>query len=51
MLEQALDEETAVDAFARLLTEAMEKNQTKDGRIDMRDVAAHVLGEMKRNQK
>lgn len=50
-LEEALDAETAVDALARLMTEAMEKNQTKDGRIDMRDVAAHVLKEMKRNQR
>lgn len=41
----------AVDALARLLTEAIETRQTKDGRIDMRDVAAHVLAEMQRNGK
>lgn len=49
--DKVLDDEVAIDAFSRLLTEAMEKCQTKDGRVDMRDVAVHVLREMKRNPK
>ena len=48
---QIMDDVVAVDALARLLTEAIERNTTKDGRIDMKDVAAHVLGEMKRHPK
>jgi hypothetical protein len=50
-LDRILEDETAIDALSRLLTEAIEKRQAKDGRIDMRDVAAHVLAEMKRNPK
>lgn len=48
-IERILDEETGVDALSRLLTEAMQKSQTKDGRVDMKDVAAFVLAEMKRS--
>lgn len=50
-LSQIMDDTVAVDALARLLTEAIEKKTTKDGRIDMRDVAAHVLSEMKGNPR
>lgn len=50
-LDRIVEDVTAIDALARLLTEAMEKCQTKDGRVDMKDVAAHVLGEMKRHQR
>jgi hypothetical protein len=49
--DQIMDDVVAVDALARLLTEAIERNTTKDGRIDMKDVASHVLGEMKRHPK
>lgn len=41
-----IDDATAVGAFARLLTEAIDK-RAPDGRGDWRDVAAHVLVEMK----
>jgi len=44
-LQTIMAEETAVDALSRLLTEAMQKCQTKDGRVDMRDVAHFVLKE------
>ncbi|HYV99695.1 MAG TPA: hypothetical protein VE967_19705 [Gemmatimonadaceae bacterium] len=50
-LDQIVEDTTAIDALSRLLTEAMEKCQTKDGRVDMKDVAAFVLGEMKRHPK
>ena len=50
-MDRILEDETAIDALARLLTEAIETRQTKDGRIDMRDVAAHVLAEMRKNPK
>ena len=46
-----VEREDAIDALSRLLTEAIETRQAKDGRIDMRDVAAHVLAEMGRHQK
>jgi len=50
-LESALDGVEAIDALAKLLTEAMNAKVTADGRVDMRDVAAHVLGEMKRHPR
>lgn len=50
-MDRIVEDTTAIDALACLLTEAMEKNMTKDGRVDMKDVAAHVLAEMKRNQR
>lgn len=50
-LDQILEDTVAIDALARLLTEALEKCQTKDGRVDMRDVAVHVLREMRRHPK
>lgn len=50
-MDRVVEDETAIDALARLLTEAIEKNQTRDGRVDMKDVAAHVLAEMRRNPR
>lgn len=50
-MDQIVEDVTAIDAFARLLTEAMEKKMTKDGRVDMKDVAAYVLAEMKRHPR
>lgn len=49
-LDRIMEDEVAVDALARLLTEQIEKNTTKDGRVDMRDVAAGVLLHMRRSQ-
>jgi len=46
-----MDDFTATDALARLLTEAIEKHQKTDGRVDMKDVAQHVLAEMKRHPR
>lgn len=40
-------DDAAIDNFARLLTKAIETRTTQDGRTDMRDVAAHVLAEMR----
>jgi hypothetical protein len=40
-----------VGSLAKLMTEAMEIHQKPDGRIDMKDVAQHVLEEMARHQK
>lgn len=49
-VEGIINNSIAVDALARLLTEAIEKNQRTDGRVDMKDVAAHVLAEMRASQ-
>ena len=46
-----VDRSEAVDALAKLLTEAIETRTAKDGRIDMRDVASHVLTELGRHPK
>lgn len=48
---QVVEDSIAVDALARLITEGIERHTTADGRIDTRDVAAHVLAEMGRSQK
>lgn len=50
-MDRIVEDTTAIDALARLLTEAVEKNTTKDGRVDMKDVAAFVLAEMKRHPR
>ena len=50
-VDQIMEDEVAVNALAGLLTRAIESCQAKDGRLDMRDVAAYVLREMKRNQR
>lgn len=50
-MDQVMDDEIAVRALAGILTRAMETQQSKDGRIDMRDVAAYVLAEMRRHPK
>jgi hypothetical protein len=50
-LHDAMDGVEAIDALSRLLTEAMNAKITTDGRVDMRDVAAYVLGEMKRHPR
>jgi len=49
LLDSVVEDSVAIDAFARLLTEAMSKCQTKDGRVDMKDVAAFVLGQMRKH--
>lgn len=50
MVERSINASTAVDSLARLLTEAIDTNTTPEGRIDMREVAAHVLAELARHQ-
>jgi hypothetical protein len=50
-MDRVMEDEAAIDAFSRLLTEAVEKNTSKDGRVDMKDVAAFVLAEMKRHPR
>jgi len=50
-MDRVVEDVGAIDALSRLLTLAIEKNTTKDGRVDMKDVAAFVLAEMKRNTK
>lgn len=50
-VDKMIDDLVAVDAFARLLTEAMETCQTKDGRLDTKDVAAFVLRRMKESPR
>lgn len=46
-----VEREDAIHGLAALLTQAMETCQTSDGRVDMKDVAAHVLTVMGRNQR
>lgn len=48
-LDKVMEDEVAVNALACLLTEQIEKHTTKDGRVDMRDVAAGVLLHMRRS--
>lgn len=50
-LQDAIDGVEAIESLARLITESMHAVQTTDGRIDIREVAARVLGEMKRHPK
>jgi hypothetical protein len=50
-LPRVLDDLVAVDALAGLLDRAMAAHTTKDGRLDLRDVAAFVLKEIKENQR
>ena len=50
-LSTALNADLAIDALARLITEALGKHTTADGRIDMRDIAAHCLMEMGQHQR
>lgn len=48
---KALDDLVSVDALAALLDEGIGKTVTKDGRLDMKDLAAFILRRMKENQK
>lgn len=50
-VDSLLSDTEAIDTFAGLLTQSIERNQAKDGRIDMRMVAADIIAEMRRNQK
>jgi len=47
----AMAADLAIDGLARLLTSAIETCTTTDGRLDMRDVAGHVLVAMGENRK
>lgn len=38
----------AIDTLALLIKQAMEIKQTKDGRVDMREVSAYVLEQMEK---
>ena len=52
LLPAVIDDEKAVHAFACLLTEAIEtRQQPGTGKLDMNDVAAHVIAEMRRHPK
>lgn len=42
-----LDDEAAVSALAKVLDEAMARSVSKDGRLDLKDMAAHVLRKMR----
>jgi hypothetical protein len=48
---RVLDELTAVDSLAVLLTEGINTVTAKDGRLDTKDLAAFVLKRMKENQE
>jgi len=46
-----IDDATAVTAFARLLTEAIERTQGRDGRLDMESVAGFVVRRMREHTR
>lgn len=48
---RVMEDIVAVDALARILTEAIDASTTKDGRLDTKDVAAFVLRRMKEHQR
>lgn len=50
-VEQLVDDTIAVTALARLITEAFETRQARDGSINSREVAAHVLQEMRSSKR
>lgn len=50
-MDALLDDCVAIDALAGLLAEAIERNTTPDGRVDMRCVAAAVIAEMRRHPR
>lgn len=50
-MDRVVEDVITIDALAKVLDQAMEKSVTKDGRMDLRDVAAYVLAEMKRMQR
>lgn len=41
-----VEHENAIDALARILDVGFEKGLSSDGRLDLREVAAHVLKEV-----
>lgn len=51
LVDRIADDALAIEKFAGLLTESIEKCVTQDGRVDMRDVAAYVLRVMRDNQR
>lgn len=50
-LESRIHDATMITSLARLITEAIETQQGKDGAISWNDVAAHVFAEMRNNQR
>jgi hypothetical protein len=50
-LRRAAEDEKAIDAFAGLLSQALQTVQTADGRIDMRDAAAFVLRSLQESNR
>ena len=46
-----VEDATAVAALAKILDQAMTECTSKDGRLDLKDVAARVIIVMRENQK
>lgn len=49
-IESMVEDTKAVDALAALLDRAMTTHVTKDGRLDLREVALFVIREMRSHQ-
>ena len=49
-IDSMVEDTTAINAMAGLLDRAMTEHTTKDGRLDLREVAMYVIREMRRNQ-
>jgi hypothetical protein len=50
-VEGLVNDATAITGLARVLTEAIETRQAADGSLDLKQVAAHVLAEMRAHQR
>ena len=50
-LERAFDDVQAIDGLAKLIERGFEKCVAKDGNLDTKDLAAFILGEMRKHQK
>ncbi len=46
-----VDDAVAVNALAEALDRAFEAGLSKDGRIDLKVAAVHLIGELRRSQK
>jgi hypothetical protein len=50
-VKDVIDDSTAVNSFARLITEAIELFQAEDGKLDLHGAAAHIFAAMRENQR
>ncbi len=50
-MDRVVEDATTIDALAKVLDKAMTESVTSDGRLDLRDVAARILVEMRGNQR